>query len=213
MRLAGVTGHRVFIQDSGRPATGNVPIYTIHRPDLKKPEQVFERIIFGVIFLFLTAQNGIASLPRELRLLFKTHPNILHAGSDNLGRMLSVRSQDELSKKTLLLREVVELLMWELSAISNRKWEDLPELKKKKGVLADHLRQYDWTPGTYDQEPIDVTMLKAQISDLEYQSRQKIQVQLKVIKGQLDTLQNQKQYWLDCLNIYFRKYSEPLQIL
>jgi hypothetical protein len=127
--------------------------------------------------------------------------------------MLSVRSQDELSKKTLLLREVVELLMWELSAISNRKWEDLPELKKKKGVLADRLRQYDWTPGTCDQEPIDVTMLKAQISDLEYQSRQKIQVQLKVIKGQLDTLQNQKQYWLDCLNIYFRKYSEPLQIL
>jgi hypothetical protein len=55
MRLAGVTGHRVFIQDSGRPATGNVPIYTIHRPDLKKPEQVFERIIFGVIFLWLTA--------------------------------------------------------------------------------------------------------------------------------------------------------------
>jgi len=127
--------------------------------------------------------------------------------------MLSVRSQDELSKKTLLLREVVELLMWELSAISNRKWEDLPELKKKKGILAESLRRYDWTPGTQDQEPIDVTMLKAQIADLEYQSRQKIQVQLQVIKGQLNALQGQKQYWLECLNIYFRKYNEPVHTL
>ena len=127
--------------------------------------------------------------------------------------MLSVRSQDELNKKTLLLREVVELLMWELSAISNRKWEDLPDLKKKKGLLADRLRQYDWTPGRQDEEPIDMAMLRAQIVDLEYQSRQKIQVQLKVIRGQLDSLQGQKQYWLECLNIYFRKYTEPVHTL
>jgi len=33
------------------------------------------------------------------------------------------------------LREVVELLMWELSAISNRKWRSAG-LKKKKEVLA-----------------------------------------------------------------------------
>jgi hypothetical protein len=127
--------------------------------------------------------------------------------------MLSVQSQDEMKKRTQLLREVVELLMWELSAISNRKWEDLPELKKKKGILADRLREYDWTPGPPDQEPFDLTMLKAQIADLEYQSRQKIQVQLRMIKGQLDALQGQKQYWLECLNIYFRKYTEPVHIL
>jgi hypothetical protein len=126
--------------------------------------------------------------------------------------MLSVRSQDEQSKKTFLLREVVELLMWELSAISNRRWEDLPELKKKKGVLAEQLRQYDWTPGSQDQEPIDVSMLKAQIADLEFQSRQKIKVQMQMIQGQLNSLQGQKQYWLDCLNIYFRNYNEPVQI-
>ncbi|HEY0255886.1 MAG TPA: flagellar protein FliT [Candidatus Methylacidiphilales bacterium] len=118
-----------------------------------------------------------------------------------------------MKKRTQLLREVVELLMWELSAISNRKWEDLPELKKKKGLLADRLREYDWTPGPEDQEPLDLTMLKAQIADLEYQSRQKIQMQLQVIKGQLNALQGQKQYWLECLNIYFRKYTEPVHTL
>ena len=47
--------------------------------------------------------------------------------------MHSIGTKDDTSKRIRLLREVVELLMWELSAISNRKWEDLPELKKAQG--------------------------------------------------------------------------------
>jgi hypothetical protein len=120
--------------------------------------------------------------------------------------MASVQSQEEIGSRIRLLREVVELLMWELSAISNRKWEELPELKKKKEAIAERLKQYDWTPGPQEFEPLDIVMLKSQISDLEYQSRRKVQVQLQMIRGQIDTLQNQKQYWLDCLNIYFRQY-------
>jgi hypothetical protein len=123
--------------------------------------------------------------------------------------MLSLRSQDELTKRTRLLREVVELLMWELSAISDRKWELLPELKKKKEVLAERLRQFDWSPGSQEMEPLDIVMLKSQIADLEYQSRAKVQVQLQMIRGQIEVLQGQKQYWLDCLNIYFKQYAEP----
>ncbi len=131
-------------------------------------------------------------------------------GSDKTSIMVSVRSQEELARRISLLREVVEMLMWELSAISNRKWEELPQLKKKKESLAERLKQYDWTPGPQELEPLDIVMLKSQISDLEYQSRQKVQVQLQVIRGQIDSLQNQKQYWLDCLNIYFRQYNpEP----
>jgi hypothetical protein len=122
--------------------------------------------------------------------------------------MPSVRLNDELHKRTLLLRQVVELLMWELSAISNRKWEELPELKKKKGTLADRLREFDWTPGPQDQEPLDMIMLKSQISDLEYQSKQKVQVQLRSIRSQIDSLQGQKQYLQECYNIYFQQHSE-----
>ncbi len=127
--------------------------------------------------------------------------------------MPSVRSQNELSKKTLLLREVVELLMWELSAISNRKWEDLPALKEKKEGLASRLREYDWTPGPPDLEPLDMMMLKSQISDLEYQSRQKVQIQLKVIRGQIEALQSQQQSWLECINFYTRQVAPPLKNL
>ncbi len=132
------------------------------------------------------------------------------ARSDKISRMPSPQTQEDTASRTRLLREVVELLMWELNAISNRKWEELPELKKKKEVLAERLRQYDWTPRPQELEPLDVVMLKSQISDLEYQSRRKVQSQMQMIRTQLESLQSQKQYWLDCLNIYFRQYQpEP----
>ena len=121
--------------------------------------------------------------------------------------MSATLSQEETASRTLLLREVVELLMWELSAISDRKWEQLPELKKKKEALAERLKQYDWTPGPAELEPLDIVMLKSQISDLEYQSRRKVQAQMQMIRTQIDSLQSQKKYWLDCLNIYFRQYE------
>jgi hypothetical protein len=116
-------------------------------------------------------------------------------------------SQEETASRIKLLREVAELLMWELSAISSRKWEELPELKKRKETLAERLKQYDWTPGPQELEPLDIVMLKSQIADLEYQSRRKVQMQMQMIRTQLDSLQSQKQYWLDCLNIYFRHYQ------
>ncbi len=124
--------------------------------------------------------------------------------------MSTTLSQEETASRTRLLREVTELLMWELSAISQRKWEELPELKKKKEALAERLRQYDWTPGPQELEPLDIVMLKSQISDLEYQSRCKVQTQMQMIRAQIETIQNQKQYWLDCLNIYFRQYQPEL---
>jgi hypothetical protein len=127
--------------------------------------------------------------------------------------MLTAQSHDEMRRKTLLLREVVELLMWELSALTNRKWEHLPELKKRKSLLAVHLLKYDWTPAPEGQEPLDLVMLRSQIADLEYQSRQKVQVQLQMIKGQIDYLQGQKQTWLECLNIYSQQFSKPVPTL
>jgi len=143
---------------------------------------------------------------RKTQILWE-EPNKQPAGSDKTNIMLSAQSQEENASRIHLLREVVELLMWELSAISNRKWEELPELKKKKETLAERLKQYDWTPGPQELEPLDIVMLKSQISDLEYQSRRKVQMQMQMIRTQIDSLQSQKKYWLDCLNIYFRQYE------
>jgi hypothetical protein len=42
--LPGLTGHRVFIQDSGRPAADFLPAYITHRDGFSKPEKLFEKV-------------------------------------------------------------------------------------------------------------------------------------------------------------------------
>src|ERR1700683_707056 len=97
-------------------------------------------------------------------------------------------------KRTFLLNEAVDLLLLEMSAISSRKWEILPDLKRRKTVLACRLRKIDWTPDPVEKEPADWTLLKARISDLEGQSRRQIQNQLQLIGNQVFALQELHQY-------------------
>jgi hypothetical protein len=111
-------------------------------------------------------------------------------------------------QRTRLLREIVELLMAELSTIADRQWEDLPDLKKKKVVLACRFREFDWTPGATGQEPVDELRLKSLLADLEDQSRQKIEDQLEFIDNHILALQEQHQYLLECLNVSFQKFYE-----
>ncbi len=118
--------------------------------------------------------------------------------------------EDDLRARTTLLRQVTELIMWELATISDRKWEDLPELKRRKSEMAERLREFDWTPGPTDEEPLELLMLKSQITDLEYQSKQKISGQLAMIRQQLNVLRDQKQGWLACVNNYVKKEKGEL---
>lgn len=108
----------------------------------------------------------------------------------------------DIDARTVLLGEAVELLRGELSILSNATWEDLPELKKKKTVLAARLREVNWA---YSPRPVDWLLLKTQIADLEDQLRQKIEARLKLIGNQILALQEQNLYWRECLSISFRK--------
>jgi hypothetical protein len=110
--------------------------------------------------------------------------------------------EEEARVRTKLLREITELLMWELATISDRRWEDLPELKRRKGEMAQRLREFDWTPGPANHESLDLLMLRSQIADLEYQSKQKLSMHLKSVRQQLDVVRNQKAGWLHCMNGY-----------
>lgn len=116
-------------------------------------------------------------------------------------------NESELRTRAALLREVTELLMWELNTISERRWEDLPELKRRKAQMAARLREFDWAPdgGEADAPALELLMLRSQITDLEYQSKQKISVQMEMIRRQLDVLRDQKSGWIDCVNNYVRK--------
>jgi uncharacterized protein involved in exopolysaccharide biosynthesis len=115
---------------------------------------------------------------------------------------------EEPPKRAHLLSQAVDLLIWELSAISNRHWEQLPELKKKKAVLASRLLQLGATPPPTGAEEADLLELKSQIADLESQSRQKVDGYLEIIGYQVTALQDLHQYWRECLSISFGKFFE-----
>ena len=122
-------------------------------------------------------------------------------------------SVQEPSNRALLLRQAVELLLWELSTISNRHWDQLPELKKKKTVLAGRFLQLGAAPPATGQEGADLLQLESQISALEYQSRQKVDGHLELVGNQILALQDLRQYWRECLSISFGKFFEPTSTL
>jgi len=116
---------------------------------------------------------------------------------------------EELRRRTLLLRKIVEVLVGELSTLSHRQWADLPELKRRKVVLACRFQEFDWTSDPVTPEPFDLTMLKSLVMNLESHSRQKIQDQLDLIENQILALQELHQYWRECLNVSFQKAGAP----
>jgi hypothetical protein len=109
-----------------------------------------------------------------------------------------------------LLTEVVGVLVEELATLSARKWEDLPDLKKKKVILASRLSAVDWSPRPLEREAFDLMTLRKLITELENHSRQKIQRHLEFIGTQLFALQDQHLYWRECLSISFRRFHEAI---
>jgi hypothetical protein len=109
-----------------------------------------------------------------------------------------------------LLLQAVELFTEELSVLAEHKWEDLPDLKKKKVVLAGRFRGIDWQPGP--AEPLDLMTFKTQMAELENQSRQKIQGQLDLLSNQIYAMQELHQFWRESLSISFRKFYDPVPV-
>ena len=112
-------------------------------------------------------------------------------------------------QRPFLLAQAVDLLKWEISTLSTQNWEDLPELKRKKVVLASQLHAAIGTDAA-DSTLADSDELKSQISDLEAQSHQKIESQIALIGHQILALQELHLYCRECLNISFRKFQEPI---
>jgi hypothetical protein len=114
------------------------------------------------------------------------------------------------SRITSLLTEIVALLTRELAIVANKRWEDLPRLKKDKVVLASRLKSIDWTSDPVGEEPANWSLLKSRIAALENECRQKIQAQIALIRNQMLALQDLHQYWRECLSITFQNFQEPM---
>ncbi len=111
------------------------------------------------------------------------------------------------SKKTTdprihLLRQVLEILMWELSVLRERHWEELPNLNAKKKILITHMSEFDWAPAPSDRDNFDLVLLKSQIRDLEYQVGQTIRGSLDILHNQFDDLKRRQTSWRRALEPY-----------
>lgn len=115
---------------------------------------------------------------------------------------------DERSQKASLLAEAIDLLLREIGDVIEDRWEDIPDLKRQKTILASRFRQIDWTTGP---EPSDGSLLRARLAFLEEQSRNKIKNRLELIRNQMMALQELHLYWLECLTISFGKlHTAPM---
>ena len=99
------------------------------------------------------------------------------------------------------------MLVEELSLLSQGTVAKLPELKKKKVVLASRLGQA--APAPRSAQP-DLDTLKALITALETQSRHEISQHLDLVRKRLLALQEEHQYWLECFNVSFGKFCDPV---
>ena len=113
--------------------------------------------------------------------------------------------QAPINPKVRLLREVAELVMWELRAIEQGKWEDLPTLRTKKGQLMNRMLEFDWKPALVpDQENPELLLLQAQIVDMEYRIRQRVKVQSETLHCLMDDLQRRTLRFKNTLNPYYK---------
>jgi hypothetical protein len=113
------------------------------------------------------------------------------------------------SARLQLLREVLEAAMWELRAIRECKWEDLPILSAKKQQLLTRMSEFDWTPLPEDRDNPELMITKAQIVDLEFQIKKQLEQHLSILKLQLSDLKRRQGFWKRALMPY-RESSEIL---
>jgi hypothetical protein len=109
----------------------------------------------------------------------------------------------------LLLRDAAELLAGEVFALSNQHWDELPDLKKKKVILASQLQNLGSAHGRAEREPSESIRVKSLIADLEIQSREKIAGQCELIEKQIVALQELHQFLQESLNVSFQKFLGP----
>ncbi|MEM9398835.1 MAG: flagellar protein FliT [Verrucomicrobiota bacterium] len=110
--------------------------------------------------------------------------------------------QNKAPSKIQLLREVLESVMWEFNAIKERRWEELPALNIKKEQLLNRMSEFDWTPLPFDRENPEVSIIKGQIMDLEYQIQQCLKTHLDIIETQLGDLKERHDRWIHAVAPY-----------
>jgi multidrug resistance efflux pump len=110
-----------------------------------------------------------------------------------------------LNPRTAILLEAIALLVDELALLAAEDWDRLPDLKKRKAVMARQLRHLRAETGAADGTP--KSELEYLISQLEAKSRSHARARLNLIGNQLVALQELSLYLRESLHVKLRKTS------
>ncbi len=108
----------------------------------------------------------------------------------------------DITSKIRILRHMMEIVMWEWSAVRERRWEDLPQHRERKDEIRGEMADYDWTPTFDDEASTELMVLQSQIVDLEYQLQKMIENRMNIISGQLAGLRDRSATWNKVVNPY-----------
>ena len=111
---------------------------------------------------------------------------------------------DVLEQRTTMLLKAVEVLLEELATLSREDWEKLPDLKKRKVVVAGHLRH---SRAAAEAAGAPVAPIESLVANLDQQSQDNIRARLDLIGKQILALQELGQYWRECQQVSFRRAS------
>lgn len=103
--------------------------------------------------------------------------------------------------KIQILREVVEALMYQLSAVKEGRWETVSEVDVRKRQLFNRLSNFTWEPYNPDRDDPEIYLIQAQIVDLEFQVRKGLETHLTILETQMDDLMSRYRRW--------KKFVEP----
>lgn len=109
-----------------------------------------------------------------------------------------------LDRRGKLLLGAVEVLLEELATLSREDWEKLPDLKKRKVVVASHLRR---SRAEAEAAGAPVAPIESLVANLDNQSQDNIRARLDLIGKQIGALQELGQYWRECLQVSLRRTS------
>jgi hypothetical protein len=93
--------------------------------------------------------------------------------------------------------------MWELRAVQENRWEDIPTLHVRKQQLLTRMTEFEWKPALRPgNEDPELLLLQAQIVDIEYRIRQRVAAHTEVLKALMADLQKRSRRIKNTVNPY-----------
>ena len=104
--------------------------------------------------------------------------------------------------RTALLQRAAELILGEINLLTQQQWEELPDLKRRKVVLARQLRQLDWLADTANRPEMNAAARV--LAELEARAHSQMRGVMDLTAQRIVALQELQLYCRECDSVSLR---------